>query len=413
MVEASDAKFRFPTVEDLRLEAKRRIPRVAFDYVDCAVGLTEGANLRNQSAFRDIELVCRYGFGLEATVSKTDLFGTEYNQPFGISPMGLPSLVWPGGEFALARAAQNAKIPFCLGMAAGQSIETMAKVAPDVLWFQIHRIPQDNLAINIDLARRAEAAGAKVLVLTIDLPSRGKRPRELRNRMQIPFRITPRVMFDVAQRPLWLASFLRRGYPVLANFGKYVQGPVNPNTLGHFAQTAIKGAFSWDEVSRLREVWPHALVLKGILHPDDGEEAIRRGADGIIVSNHGGRQFESAPATIDVLPSVVAKVAGRIKVLLDGGIRNGGDILKAQAIGADAVLAGRPYMYSLGAMGLGGPAYVMQMFADELHAAKMQAGVPEATDARTLILHHAQGQRWKEMFQGGASPELPRNREFA
>lgn len=142
MVEISEAKYRFPTIEDLRHESKRRIPRVAFDYVDCAVGLTEGANLRNQSAFREIELVCRYGFGLESTVSKTVLFGTEYNQPFGVSPMGLPSLVWPGGEFALARAAQNARIPFCLGMAAGQSIETMAKVAPDVLWFQIHRIPR-------------------------------------------------------------------------------------------------------------------------------------------------------------------------------------------------------------------------------------------------------------------------------
>lgn len=399
MVNHTDPKYRFPTIEDLREGARRRIPRVAFDYVDCAVGLEEASNHRNQSAFSAIELVCRYGFGLERTEDEVELFGRTYAQPFGVSPMGLPSLVWPGGEFALAKAAQKARIPFVLGMAAGQTVETLAEVAPDVLWFQIHRIPKDDLAVNIDLARRAAAVGVNVLVLTIDLPSRGKRPRELRNRMQIPFRITPSVMANVVRKPFWLGAFLHNGYPSLANFRSYVSGPVNATTLGQFAQQNIKGAFSWDEIARLREKWPHKLVLKGILHPDDAQRAVEIGADGILVSNHGGRQFESAPATVDVLPAIADRVAGRVTVLLDGGIRNGADILKAQACGAKAVLAGRPFMYGLGALGHAGPEYVIQLLTEELQAAKMQSGVRTAEEARTIVLNHAMGERWKELFQ--------------
>lgn len=396
----AENKFRFPMIEDLRLGARGRIPRVAFDYVDCGVGQEEECNKRNQAAFGGIELVCRYGLGLEKPISETELFGRRYSFPFCISPMGLPSLVWPGGEFALAKAAQAANIPFVLGMAAGQTVETMSKVAPDVLWFQIHRIPQDNLAINIDLAKRAQAAGVKVLVLTIDLPSRGKRRREFKNRLQVPFKITPQVMANVATHPQWLMAFLQRGFPRLASFTNYVTGPVNSTTVGQFAHSVIKGAYTWDEIALLREKWPHKLVLKGVLHPDDAEQAVKVGADGIIVSNHGGRQFESAPATIDVLPSVAERVAGRMTVLMDGGIRCGTDILKAQALGADAVLAGRPFMYGLGALGLDGPEYVIKLLSEEFQAAQMQVGVPTARDARAIVLSHAMGERWKTIFHG-------------
>ncbi len=381
-------KRRFPTLADLRRAARRRVPRFAFDYVDGGVGADEiGAKL-NASALDAIEIVPRYGVPNTPVSTEVELFGRRYSAPIGIAPMGLPSLMWPGGELHFARAAQAARVPFTLSTSAGMSIEQVAAAAPDVFWFQLYRIPRDDLRVNFDLARRADVAGAHVLVLTLDVPSRSKRPRELRNGMAIPFRPTARTVFDVLTSPGWLMQLMQHGQPNFANFPSYAAAGASKDEVSLFVRRSVEGAFSWDEVARFRDAWPRALVLKGVMHPDDAAKAVALGVDGIQVSNHGGRQFEAAPASIDVLPAIRDAVDGRAALLFDGGIRSGMDVLRAMALGAGMTLAGRAFMYGLGALGGEGAGYTIDFFADEIRVALRQCGIATMADAPSLIVRH-------------------------
>ncbi|MGE0749906.1 MAG: alpha-hydroxy acid oxidase [Variibacter sp.] len=381
-------KRKFPTLADLRLAARRRVPRFAFDYVDGGVGAEEiGAKL-NTSALDAVEIVPRYGVANAPVSAEVEIFGQRYNAPIGIAPMGLPSLIWPGGEAHFARAAQAGRVPFTLSTSAGMSIEDVAKFAPDVFWFQLYRIPRDDLRINFDMARRAADAGARVLVLTLDVPSRSKRPRELRNSMVIPFRPTLRTIFDVATSPGWLASLMQYGQPNFANWPPYAAPGASKNEVSLYVRQSIEGAFSWEEVARLRETWRGPLVVKGIMHPDDAETAVSLGVDGIQVSNHGGRQFEAAPASIDVLPAIRDAVAGKAEILFDGGIRSGMDVLRAAALGAKMTFAGRAFMYGLGALGGEGADYTVAFFEDEINVALRQCGIASFAEAQGLTVRH-------------------------
>jgi L-lactate dehydrogenase (cytochrome) len=381
-------KRKFPTLADLRIAARRRVPRFAFDYVDGGVGADEiGAKL-NASALDAIEIVPRYGGPNAPVSSAVEIFGQRYNAPVGIAPMGLPSLMWPGGEAHFARAAQKGRVPFTLSTSAGMSIEDVAKFAPDVFWFQLYRIPRDDLRINFDMARRAADAGAKVLVLTLDVPSRSKRPRELRNSMVIPFRPTLGTIFTVLTSPGWLASLMRHGQPNFANWPPYAAPGASKNDVSLYVRQSIEGAFSWEEVARLRETWRGPLVVKGIMHPQDAETAVSLGVDGIQVSNHGGRQFEAAPASIDVFPAIRDAVGGKAELLFDGGIRSGMDALRAAALGAKMSFAGRAFMYGLGALGGEGADYTVAFFEDEIKVALRQCGVATLAEAQGLTVRH-------------------------
>lgn len=379
---------RYPTIEDLRRAAKRRVPRFAFDYVDGAAGAQEPGAARNLAALAAIEVVPRFGVENAPVPIEVELFGRRYAAPIGIAPMGLPGLMWPGGEEAFARAAQRARIPFTLGSSAGATIERMAELAPDVIWFQLYRMPRDDLAINFDLARRAEAAGVHVLVLTLDVPARTKRPRELRNNLVIPYRPDLRTIAGVARRPGWMRALFRHGQPGFANYPRYLADKAKHAQVSTFVRQEVSGAFTWDEVARFRDRWRKPLVVKGLLHPDDAERAVSLGVDGVQVSNHGGRQLEGAPASIDVLPAIARRVGGRAAVLFDGGVRSGMDVLRAFALGATATLTGRPFMYALGALGDEGPGYLCDFFFEEIRAAFRQAGVPKMGDAAALTVRH-------------------------
>jgi (S)-mandelate dehydrogenase len=378
---------RFPTVDDLRARARWRVPRFAFDFVDGGAN-EETCAARNRAAFRAVELLPRYCVEAKGTAIDIELFGARYAAPIGISPMGSPGLMWPGAEEYMARAAQAARIPFVLATPANAAIERIAEIAPDVFWFQLYRFPHNDHAITFDLVRRAEAAGAHVLVPTVDSAGKSKRPRDIRNGVAVPFPITLRNVWQVASSPAWAWSLFKHGMPRTENLVPYA-GP-NPSQVSTARTMQLRsgGSHTWDELARLRERWKRAFVVKGILHPRDAERVVALGADGIIVSNHGGRHFDGAPATIDVLPAIVAAVGARATVMIDSGIRGGLDVVRALALGAKAGFTGRPFVYGLAALGPIGAAHVIDMFLDEIRTEFVHVGIRSAAEAATITARH-------------------------
>jgi (S)-mandelate dehydrogenase len=379
---------RFPTIADLRRRARWRVPRFAFDFVDGGAN-DEVCVERNMAAFRAVELLPRYCIDLKGTSTEVELFGARYAAPIGIAPMGSPGLMWPGADEYLARAAQSARIPFVLATPANAAIERIAEIAPDVFWFQLYRFPHDDHAITFDLVRRADAAGARVLVPTVDSAGKSKRPRDIRNGVAVPFPITVRTLWQAATSPAWALSLLKHGMPRTENLVPYA-GP-NPTQVATARAMQLRsgGSHTWDELARLRERWKRAFVVKGILHPKDAERAVALGADGIIVSNHGGRHFDGAPASIDVLPAIVAAVGSRATVMIDSGIRSGLDVVRGLALGAKAGFSGRPFVYGLAALGPIGAAHVIDMFLEEIRTEFTHAGIRSVAEAAAITARHA------------------------
>jgi L-lactate dehydrogenase (cytochrome) len=363
--------------------AKRRTPRFAFDYLEGGVG-DEICIERNRRALDAIEIIPRYGFDTGAPHLTTFLFGRNYALPLGIAPMGLSGLVWPNADDAMAAAAEKAGIPFVLSMVSNTDIETIARIAPSVVWLQLYAVPEDNYRVTLDMVDRATRAGVHALVLTLDTPMRQKRLRDLRNGLTVPFRPTWKTIYDVARAPVWAFSTLRHRQPRFANFIPYVKGSRRPADVAGYVDRHMSGAVTWDLIGRIRQKWQGPLVLKGIQHPDDAEQAVKLGIDGIIVSNHGGRQFDAAPAAIDLVQTLKRRVAGRAAIMLDGSIHSGLDILKALTCGADFTFAGRPFLAATAALGQRGPAHLARMFEAELRGVMGQVGVTKIADCSAL-----------------------------
>ena len=375
----------FPTIEDLRRRAQHRIPGFAFEYADCGVGLDQNVRV-NRTALDAVELVPRCGVDREDTSTEVALFGRRYAAPLGIAPMGLPSMIWPGAELALGKAAQRARIPYTVGCVGGCAVERLGEVAGDVLWFQLYRVARDDHKVGIDLVKRAEKAGAHVLVLTLDVPMRSKRPREMKNRLAVPFQPGARTIYEVITSPAWLMALLRNGQPDFVNMAPYAGS--GRGAIANFVTSEMGGSFTWDEVKRYRDVWKRPMVVKGIMHPDDAQQAINVGVDGIQVSNHGGRQFEAAPAAIDVLPAIAKAVGNKATLLFDSGVRSGIDVLRVLACGAKAALAGRPFLYAVAALGDDGADYVADLLVEEIRTALRQAGLHSSEEAGSMTVRH-------------------------
>jgi len=363
---------RFPTVAYLRRHARRQVPSFAFEYMDGGAG-ADGGIARNWRALDAVELVPRYGVTTALPPVGIDLFGRHYSAPVGVAPMGGPSIVWPGADQYLAAAAQRARVPYTLGLVGGMTVERAAEIAPDVLWFQLYRCSRNEHAIGFDLVRRAEAAGVHVLVLTADVPVRTTRPREVAAGITSPFRL----------RSLW-----KHGQPRFGNLKPYTADTANVDEVAAFVRREMGGAFTWDEVARYRDCWKAPLVVKGILHPADAERCVSLGVDGIVVSNHGGRQVEALPAPIDVLPAIARAVGGRVTVMLDSGVRSGLDVVRAVALGADAAFAGKAFLWGLGALGAEGPLHVIDLMIDEMKSAFGQIGASRPKQARSAVIRH-------------------------
>ena len=343
------------SMSDARGLAQRRLPRMIFNYIDGAASDEKAAQL-NIERLSDLRLMPRVlrDVGMRRLSGK--ILGMDVGLPFGIAPMGMCNLSWPGGDRALARLAATRQIPLCVSTAASTPLETMIEMADGYAWFQLYAGQSD--AFVTELIDRAEAASYKHFILTVDVPVLSMRNRERSTGFGHPPRMDLASVMDFASHPQWVLSTLMAGIPK----------PMNFHTSAHvsaFDRTANRAGADWDFLARLRDRWPHKLIIKGVQSPDDARRMATMGVDAIYVSNHGGRQLNAAPAVIDSLPQIRAAVGDGILLVFDGGIRRGEDVIKARTVGADFVMVGRPFLYGLGAAGEKGIHRITDILAEE------------------------------------------------
>lgn len=371
---------RAASIDDLRTLAKRRIPRFAFDLVDG--GAESERNMRrNIEAFEAVELTPRYMVDVSKIDTRATLFGKTYDQPFGMAPIGMLNAFWPDADLTLARLCRRENIPYVASSASSTTLERLAEAADGNGWFQLYVSGDPN--VTDGLISRAEKAGYDVMLVTADVPAAGKRDRDIRNQLSVPFRFTPEVLLQLMANPTWALTSLRHGKPGIANYADLLQGATS---YADVQKTLITPAFTWDALARLRARWKGRLLVKGILHPDDARRCVEAGCDGLVVSNHGGRQVAFGPPTIEVLPAIAAAVAGRMPIILDSGIRRGADLMRAKALGADFAFAGRALAYGVGAGSARGADRAVDILKLELLRALGQLGSTSFQDVSAAHL---------------------------
>ncbi len=351
-------------IADLGVMAKARLPRVIFDFLDG--GAEDERTLRaNRTAFERYRLRPRVLTGHATRDQSINLFGQHLAAPFLIGPTGLNGIHWTDGDLHLSRAASKAGIGFTLSSASNNSLEQVGGDSAGVKFFQLY--PWGDRNVSGRLTDRAAAAGYKALMITVDSLTPGKRERDLRNRFAHEVRITPRVVWDGLMHPRWLFStWLARGMPRIENVAEFVAAGADAHVLAEFTRSQRNPDLAWEDVAWVRRRWPGPFLVKGILTAEDALLARQAGADGVVVSNHGGRALDGAPASIEALPGIAQAVGDSMTVLVDGGFRRGSDIVKALALGAKGVLLGRATLYGLAAGGEPGVARAIAILRDEV-----------------------------------------------
>ena len=339
---------KYPSFDQLRLMAKRRMPNFAFEYLDG--GCNEDVNLfKNTKELRDVELVPQYIKQQITPNTETTLFGKTYAAPFGVSPVGLQGLMWPGSSQILAKAAHANNLPFILSTVTTMSIEEASQLTESNFWFQLYYPTASD--IREDIIGRAEKAGCEVLVLLCDVPSFGFRPRDIRNGLSMPPRMTLSNIIQMLKSPAWSMASLRRGIPTFETLRPYIPAGFDMKKLGQFMDQTFSGKLDEKRISEIRKRWKGKIVLKGVATVEDTEMALNLGLDAVLISNHGGRQVDVGPSSVGALLKIQERYKGKFPLLFDSGIRSGADVGRALGAGADFCFLGRSFMYSVGALG--------------------------------------------------------------
>ncbi len=374
---ATQYNTNFPSIDDLRAEARRKIPRFAFEYLDG--GCNEDVNLnKNTAELRAVELKPYYLNAHTSSEMKTELFGHVYDAPFGIAPVGLQGLMWPNAPEILAKAAFQHNIPFVLSTVSTASIERISELTEGRAWFQLYHPAEDQIRNSI--IKRAEAAGCPVLVILCDVPTFGYRPRDIRNGLAMPPRMTLRNIFQIMGKPEWAIKTLLHGQPEFATMKPYMPKSLNMKQLGMYMNKTFSGRLNQEKVSAIRDLWKGKLVLKGVATEEDTELAIKLGLDGIIVSNHGGRQLDTGQSSVKSLHPIVENYKGKIKIMMDSGLRSGPDVARALASGADFSFMGRSFMYGVAALGNQGGDHTISILKTQLLQVMNQICCKNVTD---------------------------------
>lgn len=355
--------YKYPSVDDLREKAKKRIPRFAFEYLDG--GCNEDVNIiRNTAEIREVQLEPRYLNNYKDSNLKTTLFGRQYDAPFGIAPVGLQGLMWPNSPEILAKASFKHNIPFILSTVSTSSIERISELTQGNAWFQLYNPVEDS--IRKDIINRAASAQCPVLVLLCDVPTFGYRPKDFRNGLALPPKMTLTNILQILQKPRWAFETLKHGQPNFENLKPYMPDGLNLTQLGRFMDQTFSGRLNKERIAPIRDQWKGKLVLKGVSSEADTLDAIQLGFDGIIVSNHGGRQLDAGESTIKPLHHIAAKYGDQIEVMMDSGIRSGPDIARSLASGAKFTFMGRSFMYGAAALGAKGGDHTISMLKVQL-----------------------------------------------
>jgi L-lactate dehydrogenase (cytochrome) len=375
------------TIEDLRRIARRQLPRAVFDFVEGGAG-DEQSVARNRAAFERLLFQPRILVDVSKRDQATVVLGERVATPVLVSPTGMAGICWPKGEVAAARAAHEAGTIYTLSTHASCSIEEVAAGAPGSLWFQLY--VWQNRDLTRSFVERARAAGYRALVLTVDVPVISRRERDVRSGFTIPPRITVRNVLDTVRRVGWMGRVLCGPRLTLANLVGMPGAPrTDIVTLGGVANRQVDPSIAWADLAWFRSLWSGPLLLKGVLTVADARRAAEHGVDGLIVSNHGGRQLDGTPASVEALPEIADAVGHRVEVLLDGGVRRGADVVRALALGARAVMIGRPYLYGLAAGGSAGVRRALEILANEVDHVLALTGVPRVGDLDRTVVRRA------------------------
>ena len=374
-----DLNSTYPGIPDLKCRARRRLPHFVWEYIDSGTGI-ETTRYRNRKALDDVRLSPSILHGELEFDTSVKILGATCPLPFGIAPIGMSGLVWPDAERLLAQAAAKAGIPYSLSTVASQSPEDLAPYLGETAWFQLY--PPTDPEIRMDLLNRARRAGFRTLVLTADVPVASRRERQTRSGLRQPPKLTPRLLAQIAQRPAWALGMLRSGVPHMRTLDKYIDDPGDLPPTAHVGYL-LRTSPDLDYVKWLRDHWDGPFVVKGILRPEDADRLEQVGVDALWVSNHGGRQFDAAPASIEILPAI--RNATRLPLIFDSGVEGGLDILRALSLGADFVMLGRAFLYGLAALGAKGPAHVIDILRKDLHANMGQMGLADLCQFETKL----------------------------
>lgn len=348
----------YPAVDDLREKAKRRVPAFAFEYLDGGCNDDVGIK-RNTNEIREVQLQPRYLQNYGHSSTKTKVLGMEFDAPFGIAPVGLQGLMWPNSPEILAKAAFKHNIPFILSTVTTTNIERASELTEGNAWFQLYNPVED--AVRDDILKRAEAAQCPVLVLLCDVPTFGYRPKDIRNGLALPPKMSIRNIIQILGNPRWAYNTLKYGQPTFETLKPYTPEGLNLKQLGQFMDKTFSGRLNAETIKPIRDKWKGKLVLKGVASARDTEDAIKMGFDGIILSNHGGRQLDAAQSTIKSLQDISKKYSDQIEIMMDSGLRSGPDIARAMACGAKFTFLGRSFMYGAAALGNNGGDHTINM----------------------------------------------------